>query len=135
MSAIIIVNFSCSRSIQTNKIPDKELSSGFVRIYVMRPSPVGFLSNKTNIYENNFIIGRIGSRAYLVWDTKPGDITLQGGNGFIKILAQPGKTYYLKLQPNFSGIGSNGFSFIPLTEKEGIDYLAKLKQPLVKLVS
>jgi len=120
---------------QVNKIPDQQLSSEFSRIYIVRPSPIGIIGNKTNIYENNFIRGRVGSGAYLVWDAKPGDITLQGGNGFIKILAQPGKTYYIKIQPNFSSLRGGGFTFIPISQEEGTKQLAKLKQPKVKVVS
>ena len=128
-------NIGCTKTMQVNKIPDQQLASEFSRIYIVRPSPIGFIGNKTNIYENNSIRGRIGSGAYLAWDAKPGDITLQAGNGFIKILAQPSKTYYIKLQPNFSSIRGDGFTLIPISQEEGTKQLVKLKQPKVKVVS
>jgi hypothetical protein len=117
---------------QAHKVPDGQIRSESTRIYVIRPSTLGVVV-KPNIYENNNIVGRIGSKAYLGWDTKPGDITLQGGNGFIKIEAKPGKIYYLKLQPNFTGIQSNGFSFTPISEEEGKKYISKLNTPKVKV--
>jgi hypothetical protein len=136
IAIVIMANIGCARTMQAHIIPDKELSTQATRIYVFRPSIIGLIEN-TTIFENNIITGQIGPRGYIVWDTKPGDITLQGGLkrglDFVKIIAQPGKTYYFKLRPTLSM--AKGYSLIKISENEGKKYLAKLKQPEVKVVS
>ncbi len=131
----IIANIGCARTIQAHTIPDKEMHTEAARIYIFRPSIMGW-AVKTNIYENNLISGQIGPLGYLAWDTKPGDITLEAGNDFVKILAQPGKAYYFKLRPNYLSLSlKSAFSLIKISEEEGKKYLEKLKEPRVKVVS
>ncbi len=130
----IISNVGCATTIQAHMIPDKELPTEVSRIYVLRPSFTGFII-KTNVYENNIIAGQIGPLGYLVWDTKPGDITLEGGRDFVKVLAQPGKTYYFKLRPKYFTLRSEAFSLKKISQEDGKEYVEKLKQPKVKVVS
>lgn len=131
----IIANIGCARTIQAHAIPDKEIHTEAARIYVFRPSFMG-LAVKTNIYENNLISGQIGPLGYLAWDTKPGDITLEAGGDFVKILAQPGKAYYFKLRPKYFNFSLKyAFSLKKISEEDGKDYGEKLKQPKVKVVS
>lgn len=131
----IVSNIGCARTMQAHTIPAKELQTEATRIYIFRPSFIGLIV-KTNIYENNIISGQIGPMGYLAWDTKPGDITLEGGHDFVKILAQPGKAYYFKLRPNYLSLSlKSAFSLIKISEEEGKKYLEKLKEPRVKVVS
>lgn len=130
---ILIVNIRCAKTIQAHRLPNIQLEDRGTRIYVFRPSLMGSAIS-TNVYANNIMTGRIGPKAYIAWDTKPGDIMLQGGLDFIKIEAKPGKTYYFKLRPKFS-LNSNKFSLTEISEQEGKKYLSKLKEPKVKVVS
>ncbi len=131
----IIANMGCARTIQAHAIPDEEMHTEAARIYIFRPSLMGF-AIKTNIYENNLISGQIGPMGYLAWDTKPGDITLEGGQDFVKILAQPGKAYYFKLRTKYFNLSlKSAFSLKKISEQDGKIYLEKLKQPQVKVVS
>lgn len=131
----IIANMGCARTFQAHTIPDKEMQTESARIYVFRPS-ILVSAVKTNIYENNLISGQIGPMGYLAWDTKPGDITLEGGQDFVKILAQPGKAYYFKLRPKYLNLSLKyAFSLKKISEQDGKIYLEKLKQPQVKVVS
>lgn len=129
------INFHCATTVQAFTIPEKEVQSTSTRIYVLRPSIVGPAIAAT-IYQNNLIVGRIGTKGYLSWDTQPGEILLQSGVEFIKVLAQPGKTYYIKLQPNFSSFEKETlFKLKNIPEQEAIPLLKKLDPPKVKVVS
>jgi len=129
----LVFNIKCAKTLQAHRLPDNQVKGQDVRIYVFRPSFVG-TAVSTNVYENNVIAGRIGPKSYLAWDTKPGDITLEGGFDFVKIEAKPGKTYYFRLRPKLSAITPK-FSIMNISEQEGKAYLSKLKEPKVKVVS
>ncbi len=129
----LVSNTNCAKTLQAHRLPDGKVKGRDVRIYVFRPSFVG-TAVSTNVYENNVIAGRIGAKSYIAWDTKPGVITLEGGLDFIKIEAKPGKTYYFRLRPKLS-FNSNKYSLTEITEQKGKDYLSKLKEPKVKVVS
>lgn len=131
--SILVVNTNCARTLQAHRLPDNQVESHDTRIYVFRPSLIG-AAISTNVYENNVIAGRIGPKSYLAWDTKPGDITLQGGFDFVKIEAKPGKTYYFRLRPKLSAF-SPKYSIMKISEQEGKAYLTKFKEPKIKVVS
>lgn len=133
--SITVVNFSCAKTVQAFKVPDKEMPPETTRIYLIRPSFYG-TAITANIYANNNIVGRIGPKGYVAWDAQPGSITLQSGLNFVKLLALPGKTYYFKLQPKPISFNKHEvFEFIEISAEEGIHYLSKLTPPKVKVVS
>lgn len=133
--SITVVNFSCAKTVQAFKVPDKKMPPETTRIYLIRPSFYG-TAITANIYANNNIVGRIGPKGYIAWDAQPGSITLQSGLSFVKLLAQPGKTYYFKIQPKAISFNKHEvFEFIEISAEEGINYLSKLAPPKVKVVS
>lgn len=129
----LVINIKCAKTTQAHRLPDNQVKGQDVRIYVFRPSFIG-AAISTNVYENNIIAGRIGPKSYLAWDTKPGDITLQGGFDFLKIEAKPGNTYYFRLRPKLSAF-SPKYSIMKISEEEGKAYLTKFKEPKIKVVS
>ena len=130
-----LINFRCAKTAQAFTIPEKELQLKSTRIYVLRPSFYGTAVAAT-IYENNLIAGRIGPKGYLAWDTQPGEILLQSGSEFVKIIAQPGKTYYFKLQPNLTSFKkATHFKFKNIPAQEAAALIKKLNPPKVKVVS
>lgn len=128
----ICLNISCARTMQANILPDSKLRPDATRIYVFRPSFIGTIV-QADVYQNNIIVGKVGPKGYIVWDTKPGVITLQGGSDFIKLIAAADKTYYFKLVPKVS-IKSRAFNLKPITEDVGKKYLLNLNKPNVKVV-
>ena len=128
-----MVSFSCARSIQAHYIPKDEIHPETARIYILRPSPSVY-GVKQEIYENNFIVGQLGPRGYIVWDTKAGAIILDGPWGFVKVMAEQGKTYYFKLHPKTFSAGRSSFFITAITEKEGKATISKLKKPQVNVI-
>lgn len=134
MLFISVLNFSCAKTVQAFKLPEKETLSNTTRIYVIRPSFYG-TAITANVFENNSIVGRLGPKGYIAWDTQPGDITLQTGAEFIKVLAQPGKTYYFKVQPKAISFNkSTLYTFSEISEQEAKEQIAKLSPPKEKVV-
>lgn len=128
-----IISTGCAKTIQAYKLPQEDLHLESARIYIFRPSPSGFLI-KQEVYEDNIIAGQVGTRSFIGWDIKPGPTTLHGRWGFIKVLAQPGKTYYFKIYPSYFAYGTGGFRFTQVSEQQGKQYLENLKPPKINVV-
>lgn len=139
---ITILNFGCAKTMQAYKLPNGQPQSLSTRIYVFRPS-IGAYAININIYENRKMVGHIGPRGYIAWETKPGVVLLEGAGGvtsdrsldFVKIEAQPGKTYFFKLKSNISFFRLVDYSLVEISEQEAMKYLPRLKPPKVKVVS
>ena len=131
-----LMNFHCAKTAQAFTIPEEEVQSTSTRIYVIRPYSYVGSAVAAPVYQNNSIVGRIGTKGYLSWDTQPGDILLQSGAEFIKIIAQPGKTYYFKLQPNLASFKkATLFKLRNIPIQEATELIKKLDPPKVKVVS
>lgn len=103
-------------------------------IYVVRPSPFAYAVNQ-RVYMDNVIAGQVGPRGFIGWGVKPGPTLLHGPWGFVKVLAEPGKTYYFKLKGRTFGFGNRAFKLVSIPEAQGKPYLEKLKPPKVNIVA
>ena len=131
-----IINFHCAKTAQAFRIPEKEVQSTSARIYVIRTYFYVASAVGAPVYQNNSIVGRIGTKGYLAWDTQPGEVLLQSGAEFIKVIAQPGKTYYFKLQANLISFNkATLFKLKNIQEQEATELIKKFNPPKVKVVS
>jgi hypothetical protein len=135
-----LLNINCAKTMQVHTLTNKQTNDP--KIYVFRPSVMGYAIG-INIYENKKIVGRIGAKGYIEWDTSPSEIILQAEGGvssdrnldFVKIQAQLGKTYYFKLKSKAVSARFVDLSFDQISEREAKTYLAKLKQPKINIVN
>lgn len=138
---ITIICSSCSKTIQVHQLPKRETLPKTIKIFVFRPSIMGYAFG-INIYENQKIVGRVGPRGYIEWETGANEIVLnaEGGLGgdrnldFIKIDRQQGKTYYFKLKWKTISVRSVDLFFVQISENEARKYLSKMKEPHINII-
>jgi hypothetical protein len=137
--AIVVINTKCAKTLQVNTLPQK--GSEGARIYIFRPS-IGAYSVPINIYEDDKIIGRLGTRAYLVWETTSDVMLLKAEGGIsadrlqdiLKIIPQPGNSYYFKLKPKVISPRLFDYTIVKIQQQEASKYLAQFKAPNIKII-
>jgi hypothetical protein len=123
---------SCVSTYQTEKLAATVLNEDQARLIVLRPSIVGVVST-ANIYQNNSFVGKMGSGGFLAWNVKPGSITIRSSNGYYKINAVSGKSYFLKLVPKISfSLSDAKYEFELLSQQDGERKMSKLSRPKIK---
>lgn len=102
----------------------------FSRIYVLRPS-LFFTLNRVRVYENEDLVGKLGSTSYLNWDTKEDEVLILSkseNEELLKLKLEPGKTYYIR-QKIKAGFITPRTELTEMREGEALKLMRFLKEP------